>query len=238
MKNNWEIPFNFKKDWFTEAKPYIDYIECVYLPIFERGHTTREWIGCPEWNKYLDNIRKIQDLGLKPSLLIQKDSSEELIEKYYNLGVKDFIINDDDLATKIKQDFTDVYLRLSIMRWSVEDVKKDLPYDNICLPYYYNRHFDEITKLPKKNYTLLVNATCLWDCPWFQQHGFTGKHGTCGNLRFNKIGGIRYGNISYIPPKQLDLFKPYIKTFKLQGRDFSSKLIFDDLEKYIKNPSI
>ena len=241
-----EVPFNLNWDgqyfkYLDKNKDKLKYIDCVYMPTLELDHNTREeCLRKPiDEDTYANYIKELKSYDLNVSVLIQRDASMELIEKYINkYDIHDFTINDDELAKEIKSKYPDIKLRLSITRKVTpkELQEKDFSmYDVICLFFWYNKHLDTIKMLPKEyKYMLICNTECLWNCKNCDTHWFDIKNfrRTCIQERY-KNGKPQYDKIAYIPPTELQLFENYIDVFKLEGREFLSHQIFKEFNKYI-----
>lgn len=245
MKNKFELPYNFDDKYFDYWKPeYLEYIDCIYLPIYNfdnQQHNTRE-----EYNKtpkdlseYTKHIGRIKSYNIPICILLQRNASMELVQKCIDLfGVYMFTLNDDVLAKQIKEKFGNrVYLRLSITRQiKGEDIPNLKMYDCICLPFKWNRMLDKLKDLPTDiDYTIIVNTTCLCEFSGCIKHWFSPneKRPSCTPIRMNGRN-LNLNEVGLIAPKDLDLFSKYIKVFKLQGRDYSSRAIFNYLERYIR----
>ena len=118
-----ELPYNFDNDYFAFLNHYQDYfkyIKFIYMPAFKEGNiqNSRETSGILEktnytdYNKYSDIIKRFQSLDLDVCILIQKNATVDIIKKYINeFNIKYFVINDDTLATTLKELYSDkIYL--------------------------------------------------------------------------------------------------------------------------------
>lgn len=254
-----ELPynFNFDKKWFQymdENKDLWGYIDMIYLPCFvynnsnETIYNTREEIKRYPKSKYeyRNHIEKLKRYNIPISILIQKNSSLELIEEYINdYDIHSFVINNDELARELKSKYGDkINLRLSITRMVTREEleTKDLSmYDDICLFFTWTRKLDELRKLPKKyKYVVIVNTICLWNCKNSLKHWFNGK--TFKPNCFGRSNPCTYRDINmktsaYVRPEDLSLFDDSIETYKLQGRENYSSAIFDNLKQYVSRVS-
>lgn len=237
-----ELPYNFDNDYFAFLNHYQDYfkyIKFIYMPAFKEGNiqNSRETSGILEktnytdYNKYSDIIKRFQSLDLDVCILIQKNATVDIIKKYINeFNIKYFVINDDTLATTLKELYSDkIYLILSITRRiTYNDImKKDFSmYDEICLDFWFNRHIDKIKKLPTKyKYSILVNSVC---CPFCtkknsEEHWFDNNWHDC----------IKKDTIE-IFPADLIYFEPYITSYKCVDRTYKSAEILNSFKDYIK----
>ena len=249
-----ELPYNFNFDgkYFSLLDSYKDkfqQIDCVYMPSFigEGAINTRiDLVRYPKTEEeYHEHIKEFQKRGIQITILMQRNCSMELIDKYYTkFGIKDFTINDNPLAREIKEKYPDMTLRLSITaKATVDEINsKELdPYDTIVLFFWYNRHLDTIKKLPKKHkYTVLVNTTCMYNCPYCEKHWFgeiwvTAK---CIGERFTFCHALNFKNTAYIRPCDTHYFENYVSSFKLEGREVESVSIFREFDKYVNRKPI
>lgn len=237
-----ELPFNLNKDgkyfdYLRENRDKLKYVDCVYMPTFERKHNTREkcFRSSIEEITYVSCINRLKTFGVNINILIQKDATLELVEKYINrYNIKDFTINDDELAKEIKEKYPDVKLRLSITRKvTVEELNtKDFSmYDIICLFFWYNKFPEIVNQLPNKyKYMIICNTHCLYDCKWCNRHWFEGiPGGNCFQER-----ALHPEHQAYVKPEDLKLFEN-IEVFKLEGRELSSRIIFNEFNRYTKS---
>ena len=244
-----ELPYNFNFDgkYFTLLdlrKEYFNNIDCIYMSAFENKivNTRREDLLFPKTeDDYYKHILEFQKRNININILMQKNATLDIIEKYYHkYNIKDFTINDNVLASKIKEKYPNITLRLSITaKASVKDINDKAfdVYDNIVLFFWYNRHLDVIKQLPKKHkYTILCNTRCMYNCPYCDEHWFGDSRKAaekCFDKRFVLGHILNFPNIAYIRPVDLIYFKDYISVFKLEGREASSNFIFSNFDKYL-----
>ena len=246
-----DIPYNFQDDYFEEFEKTIkqypdikDSINSIYIPCFIGDcQNSREAIlgdNLPKtWEEYLKHIQKIQSYNIPIYLLLQKlENNMEIIDKYYNLGIRIFCINNDELSKAIKEKYDNVYIILSITRNStIEEIMNfDIyTYDKICLPFEFNRKLDLVEQLSDKfEYSILCNSSCLWNCKECQNHWF---HRGKENLLDMQYKKCRKENISsqqriYISPVDLSYFDCKINSYKLLDRVNPSLKIFSSLISY------
>ena len=245
-KKKFEVPYNFETEYLDkilELKEYFEYIKFIYMPAFDENYlqNTREEtiypsversINYKNWDNYLNIIKGFQSIGLDICILIQRNASLKLVEKYINLGIKYFVINDDQLAKTIKKKYKDIYLILSITRnLSYDDIfNEDLSmYDEIVLMFWFNRHLQYIKKLPTKyKYAILTNSECNYKCTVFKEHWWNKIRGE----KFNKCPCNAKDTIK-IYVDDLIYFDQYIESFKLTDRAFQTKDIISILKLYL-----
>jgi len=214
-------------DFFSKRK---ENIECIYTPSYIRdGINTRVEDGnfSHDFDEYLYLLNEVKK-HFPIEILIQKNCSKEIIQKYYSLEFKRFTINDDTLAKQLKTKYDDIILTLSITRLlHHEDIfNLDLScYDYIVLDYRYNRQISLLKELPKKyNYVLLVNSSCNYKdrtlCPlhWFDFKNYK----DCKKLLKDS---------SKIYPLDLIYFDNYVHHYKLQGREYFS---FENPDNFLR----
>ena len=243
-----EIPFNFNFDgeYFNlldERKELFQRIDCIYMPSFEKGGLTNTRVDLVKYPKseeeYVGYIREFQKRNIDVTILMQKNSSMEMVGKYHNeYGINDFTINNNELAFKIKEKYPNIKLRLSITaKATVDDINNHAldAYDNIVLFFWFNRHLDVIKKLPKTHeYSVLCNTRCLYNCPYCDRHWFeVGYRVECMDEKIYSGIELDFNRIAFIRPCDLKYFEDYVSVFKLEGRECISKGIFAEFDKYI-----
>lgn len=242
----YELPYNFAYDYVGKLARYSElfpYVRCIYLPAYvDDAMTTRRDIPLRDeypksYDEYLIRLKTMQQLGLPLCILMHRNATLEILEKYYALGIRMFTINDDALAIAARTRHNDISLTLSVTRCLTE---KDLVdgdfsmYDDIVLFFWFNRHLSVIKNLPKKyHYILICNTGCYYDCHWHDQHWFaetaeeeikaTDKCRAC-------VHSVR--DTIYVEPENLSYFDPYISSYKLTDRLFDTDRIITDLKAY------
>lgn len=255
----YEVPCNFANDYFgklSEKASLFPHIRFIYMAAWkDDGDNTRSnTFFNPDYPKSFDEyvlrIKLIQALGLPVCILAQKGFTLDTIEKYYDLGVRYFIINNDGLAVALKEKHDDIHLILSVTRMlSITDICSESNdfsmYDDIVLFYWFNRHLDDLKKLPTKyKYTMMANLRCYYACKWAPAHFFA--KGDTLEEYMEKIKpavsqcaplSTDVRNTCYIEPENLHYFEPYVSSFKLVDREWDSDHIMDALQEYVeRNP--
>ncbi len=254
------IPCNFDNDYvgaLCERMSLFPYIKFVYVAAWkDDGDNTRHSTifapGYPAtYEEYVMRIKLIQALGLSVCILAQKNFTMDTIEKYYDLGIHYFIMNNDELAVALKEKHDDITLILSITRnLSYTDIcleSNDFSmYDSIVLFHWFNRHLDYLKKLPTKyKYTIIPNSTCYYGCRWAAAHWFA-KGDTLEEYMKNvKVATDQcfpftsdLRNTAYIEPENLHYFDPYIDSYKLVDREWPTSRILDDLQRYVERNAV
>lgn len=256
-----EIPCNFDKNFIgglSEKIGLFPYVRFVYVAAWkDDGDNTRYSAtfaaGYPAtYDEYVLRIKLIQAMGLNVCILAQKNFTLETIEKYYDLGIRFFVMNNDALADTLKEKHDDITLILSITRnlsmVDICDKSNDFSmYDNIVLFHWFNRHLKEIKELPKRyKYTIIPNSMCYYGCKWAAAHWFA-KGATIEEYHKNVkwatdqcqpyLTDIQ--NTAYIEPENLHYFDDYIDCYKLVDREWPTERILDDLQRYVeRNPVV
>ena len=233
-----EIPFRVDTiypEFIRLYKPFINQIECIYFASYkDDGINTRKLLENDfrypsSFDEYVSTINEVKKY-FNLQVLIQKKCTEELIEKYYNLGIKRFVINDDNLAKKIKEKYNDILLTLSITRRLKfeEIISNDFSmYDFIVLDFWFCRRLDYIKQLPKKyKYVIIPNNVCSCEynkycyIHWFDEL----------NFQYCPKDGK---TLARIYPNDLKYFDDFIHHFKFQGRECEVGTCFDDVRNYL-----
>ena len=242
----YEVPYNFAYDFEAKLARHPDlfpYIRCIYVPAYvDDCESTRHEIEQRDeyprtYDEYVIRLKALQQLGLPLCIMLQRGGSLDVFEKYYALGIRMFILNDDALAIAAKERHKDIELTLSITRVATEAEirEKDFSmYDEIVLFYWFNRHLDVVKTLPKKyRYVVIANIACYYDCKWHDEHWYarnwdyqkkaTDKCRAC-------VKDLR--DTAYIEPENLEYFDPYLSGYKLTDRQYPTDKIIEELERY------
>ncbi|WP_373897907.1 hypothetical protein ACER0A_010265 [Haloimpatiens sp. FM7315] len=245
----YEIPYNFDLELlnFLDEKIDKNWIEFLFLSPFKedsrnaRSHVEnvkREWgtYRVPETRKeYEKNIYEIQKRGYRPAVLFQEEKpiSKEKLKYYFKLGIKDFVVNCDELAMNIKDRNSNYNVVASITKIiSAEDLWKNdySMYDKIVLYFPFNRAIDRIKELPSKyKYVIIANSYCAYNCVEAKRHW---SSNTGQALKVNCIKENNKDKLIYIPPEYTYLFEPYVENFKLQGREYPTYVLADEIYYY------
>ena len=242
----YEVPYNFAYDFvpkLARKSELFKFIRCVYLPAWKEDSTsTRQDIQSREeypksYDEYQIRLKGLQQLGLPVCILMQKNASLESLEKYYDLGVRIFTINDDRLASDAKSRHPDISLTLSVTRALTEAGIRNgdfSMYDNIVLFFWFTRHLDVLKTLPEKyHYILMPNTECYWNCHWHDEHWFatTREEEIAATSNCHKcIMGTH--DTSLIEAENLSYFDPYVDAYKLVDRLDTTNRIISNLELY------
>ena len=182
--------------------------------------------------------------GIPVCILAQKKATITMIRKYRSLGIHQFILNDDKLAARIKQEYPEVRLTLSITRaltLSELQAGNFSMYDRIVLFHWFARHLDAMQELPTNyRYTMIANSACYYDCKWHDEHWFLKadtpeKYGQdsdriCAACSALLVKGKQQSAL--IEPEDLRYFDPYVSCYKLVDRYDDTDTIFNSLYSY------
>lgn len=251
-----EVPYNMDPNfinYFKERDDLLPYVSCFYMAAWKEDcentrYATTLFSSYPKnYEEYVQRLKSLQTLNVPVNILMQKGASFELIEKYIDLGVKQFTINDDELAKQLKEKYQDeIELTLSVTRslTYIDLMENDYSmYDKIVLWVWFNRHLDILKQLPKQySYTLLCNSRCVWNCQWHDRHWWLKaddmlkysqkEQDVCKHCYEESMKGDQNNNSS-IPPKDLEFFDPYIDVFKLVDRQMPTQAILFWLYNYV-----
>ncbi|WP_125153595.1 hypothetical protein [Clostridium rectalis] len=248
----YELPFNFDiklLDFITE-KIDKDWVEFLFLAPFKedsknaRSHL--EGIDKKNWtytvpitrDDYSFYIKEIQKRGLKPAVLFQEEKPIDYstLDYYLKLGVDNFVVNSDELAKMIKnlnpkfKVVASITKTLSATNLWENDYSM---YDKIVLHFPFNRALSRINKLPNfYKYTLLVNSYCLYNC------SIAKKHWASTNENYSNINCLKNqhkDDLIYIPPEYVNIFEPFVDSFKIQGREYKTDILKEEIYCYYKN---
>ena len=120
-----EVPYNLDPEYpekLLQRPALIPYIDCIYAAAWKDDcENTRFDITYRDnypksYEEYVSRIKALLALGIPVCILAQKKANITMIRKYRSLGIHQFILNDDKLAARIKQEYPEVRLSLSITR--------------------------------------------------------------------------------------------------------------------------
>ena len=120
-----EIPYNLDPAYpekLLQRPALIPYIDCIYAAAWKddcdntRFDITFRSDYPKTYEEYVERIKSLLALGIPVCILAQKKTTITMIRKYRALGIHQFILNDDKLAARIKQEYPEVRLTLSITR--------------------------------------------------------------------------------------------------------------------------
>lgn len=254
----YELPYNHDLNFFdayyaTQEKLAQKNIELhnlinfVYMPAYhEHSRNTREEsvtsIFMPrckcEYKRHLRLLNERLKLGVgvlfqEPDLKLPLD----IIKFYEEMNVKYYIVNSDELAYSIKE-YNDKLTTIASVTKQLnynDYFKHDLSmYDVSCLNFPFERGLAAVQRLPKTlKYSMIINNSgCLYNCKWQRKHWYLGIKG-CNFRRSDN----NYDDLCIIYPKDLDYFKPYLYSFKLQGRDINIRKAFSTLTRFVLSES-
>ena len=252
---SFEIPYNFDKnliDYLVQKDSNGNLYYSIYMPPYiqdycpakkfyqgQEGITgeTQQNLSREQYESHISYIK--QYFPDKLMLLLQQNNmcmSKELLKYYIDLGFTKFCAGSIQQAQLIRELFPSAEIVASItMKVSPTDLlnKEFEIFDGIVLWFPYNRKLSVIKTLPKKyKYILLVNCDCNIYCDG-TYHWFASKEEE-ENLICPNYTDNNWANKMRIYPWDLPIFEPYIDYYKLQGRDFPTYYLIQDIEKYSK----
>ncbi len=246
--------FNFFDAYYTTheklAQKNIELrsiINFVYMPAYyEHSRNTREEavtsIFMPRCIcEYKRHMRLLDErLKLDKGVLFQEPGLKlplDIIKFYEDMNVKKFIVNSDELAYSIKEYNEELTTIASVTKQLNYDdyFTRDLSmYDVSCLNFIFERGITAVQKLPKTiKYSMIINNSgCMYNCKWQKKHWYLGIKG-CNFKRCENSND----DLCIIFPNDLEYFKPYIYSFKIQGRDVNIRKSFSTLVKFVLSES-
>ena len=108
-----EIPYNLDPAYpekLLQRPSLIPHIDCIYAAAWKDDcDNTRFDITFRDnypksYKEYAERIKGLLSLGIPVCILAQKKATITMIRKYRSLGIHQFILNDDKLAARIKQE--------------------------------------------------------------------------------------------------------------------------------------
>lgn len=249
MAHKFEVPYNFDINLIEKLLPYKEHIDFVYMSSFyEDGNNSRQEVllrnNVPlTWNEYVEHVNEIQKY-FNIGVLIQNDCTMELIEKYYSIGIKIFILNDSDLVLKVKEKYDDIKCILSITSvLSLEDIKNNdySMYDEIVLFFNFCRQVQLLKELPTKyKYVLILNSHCVYNCDRCLTH-WALREDTLEKYKEKELEimkdhcDIFREDRAFIQPQDLVYFNEYITNYKILDRLMYSDDIIYEIDRYSKD---
>lgn len=190
-----------------------------------------------DFDEYLQRIRQLEIFDIPLTLLMQRDATMDTFQKYYDLGFRQFIMNDDELAARIKDKHADVQLTLSVTRvlYKEDIMTLDLSmYDYIVLFFWFNRHINDLKELPTKyKYILMPNDDCHWNCPYCKAHwSISNREQEVEILKKCVKQFHTMKDRAWIEANDLYYFDPYVSYYKLVDRLNKTQAIIDFLSEY------
>lgn len=244
-----EIPFNFDIELLNFLDKNIDknWIEFLFLSPFKEGSINArshvENVNVNGWtykvpetrDEYTKIIEEIQRHDYRPAILLQETRyiPMEKLDYYFKLGIKDFVVNNDQVALNIKNKNPNYNVVASITKTlSANDIAQNdySMYDKIVLHFPFNRALDRLRELPQKyNYTILANSYCSYKCVVAKSHWYSSAEEA---KNINCVKHNDKDSLVYIPPEYIYLFEPYASSFKLQGREYPTHILANEIYYY------
>lgn len=254
-----EIPYNFDKNLIDYLKEkdstgqlyhsiylppyYLDYHSAKKFYIHHNGEDmqNQQTMSREEYESHIDYIKRYFPTQLM--LLLQQNNmciDLDLLHYYINLGFTKFCVGNVEQANIIRKILPQSEIIGSITMKIMPDDLLDNKYkvfDGFVLWFPYNRKISVIKSLPKNyKYILLVNCDCNIYCSG-THHWFASKEHEENLNCPNRNGKAQWINQIRIQPWDLPIFEPYITYFKLQGREFATEFLINDIKRYSRNYS-
>lgn len=250
-----EVPYNFDKkliSYLYSYNPSGELYHCIYCPPFWKDYVSAKYYHHDKIGKnlnknremsrdhyvsHIDNIRNF--FPSKLMLLLQQNEDlidTDLLKEFYikKLGFRKFCVGSIAQAKIIKEIDPNLEVVASItMRCEPEDLNKEEMrkyFDCIVLWFPYNRDIEKTESLPKCfKYILLSNCGCSVHCQgihhWLAKNEEEDKKATCPPKE-------KFEDIILIHPEHLYLWKNCISYFKLQGREYHTSSLIQDIVFY------
>lgn len=232
-----EVPFNHTEELlqFLEKnnKKLLRYVKHILVaPYYLDYVSTRHKEAKKPLSRqdYERQVQRLQNAGYTISLLFNMPETVEttIIEYYIKLDISTFIVNNDELAKTLKQ-LGLITIASITKRLQLNDIKnRDLSmYDYIVLDYTFNASLNRIKQLPPTHkYILMVNTFCDYTCD-FYTHWRELPGWKCPRVQNQDR------NVTVIDPHHYDKFDDYISIYKLEGREYTTKMILEDIMYWV-----
>lgn len=248
-----EVPYNLDPEYpdkLVRRGNLIPYIDSIYAAAWKgdcdntRFDITYRDSYPKTYEEYVSRLKGVMALGIPVSILAQRGATITMIKRYRTLGVHHFILNDDKLAARIKEQYPEIKLTLSITRsLTLTELQQGdfRMYDRIVLFHWFARHLQELPFLPKDyQYVMICNSGCYYDCKWHDRHWFLQadtleeyrKESDIACSACMRILEKGKQQSSIIEPEDLSYFDPYISCYKLVDRYDETDTIFNNLYSY------
>lgn len=248
-----EIPYNFDKKLIDFLNIYSLNIHCIYLPPYRDHYLSAksyyQYIpaNSPQTIKdYESHIKYIQTFFPdKIMLLLQQNNSlleDAFLNYYLELGITKFCVGSIQEAKHIKTFLSTSELLGSItMKIDNNKLLTNQDYNifnGFVLWFPFNRDIELIKKLPLNfNYSLLLNCSCSIYCQgtqhWLAKNYFEEKKAVNECPK-----NYQFKDSILIPQQDLLFFDKYISYYKLQGREYSTQQIINDIVYYNNNNNL
>lgn len=275
MAINYDIPMLFSDKYINGIEQILnisdDKIKSVY------GSARIGTIGQARYSEKIPKLRidelqkfvtKIHNLKIKfhytinspwTDLKERKSQYKTLIindfKKFIDIGIDTFIIANPYLISLVKEKFPNVEIIASInfQTTTAYKFKSLLDYgcNSVVLDRPVNRNIAFLRKLNKyaDKYSLLVNSTCLFDCPLQQYHA--NENGYFSSENFENIEKKDYcvnyclpliekhpENIlksTWIRPEDIGRYENIgVQNFKIQGRTLEPEILLNLIKAYLE----
>ena len=277
MDVKYSVPIIFSKSFFSllnNGEVNIDYIDNIY------GSSRSFFLGQAKYCETIPEVSSaelryyiqiIHELGIKFHYTMNapwcngiernqtgRDKIIRTIEYLANLNVDAFIIANPYLIDLCNREFPEIPIIGSINMKTTTMYKLEMLFELGCskvvIDKTLNRNIKFLESLGplKKKVILLVNSTCLFDCPLEQYHVSENSHLSSGsnNITNDVNFCIDYCikqyvknpenllKTSWIRPEDIDKYQNIgIEYFKIQGRTLTENEVFTLIRSYIAGSS-
>ena len=275
MAINYDIPMLFSDKYINGLEQILnisdDKIKSVYgsARIGTIGQARySEKIPKLEIEELQNFVEKIHNLKIKfhytinspwTDLKERKSQYKTLIiddfKKLIDIGIDSFIIANPYLISLVKEKFPyiEIIASINFQTTTAYKFKSLLDYgcNSVVLDRPVNRNIAFLRKLKEyaDKYSLLVNSTCLFDCPLQQYHANENGYFSSGN--FENIEKKEYcvnyclplieknpENIlksTWIRPEDISKYEKIgVRNFKIQGRTLEPEILLNLIKAYLK----
>lgn len=177
------------------------------------------------------------------------------LQTLVDIGVDAFIVANPYLISFIKNNLPDVEIIASINFQTVTAFKflslLDLGCKSVVLDRPINRNIAFLRKLQKyaDNYSLIVNSTCLFDCPLQQYHANESGYFSSNNIEDIVDSNFCFNYCSYvmsekphymlkstwIRPEDITKYEEIgVRNFKIQGRTLEPDVLLRSIKAYLE----
>jgi len=188
-----------------------------------------------------------------PIINLEDTIGNELLQKFHKKGNKIILVN-DSLRKYIRNKYPKYELIYSItgtgslnIPMCIEDYNfyksLETKYDFI-VPRMEHIFDSKFLKLDQSKYEIMLNDTCIWNCPYYKQHfekiaeqntNYTKdmEIEECWLKGFNPDIESTYKEMDISYSKRKELINRGIQNFKITGRELNSTEYIKELEEYL-----
>jgi len=274
MAVNYDVPMIFTERYIDGLERLLNYGEDKIKSVY--GSTRFGFLGQARYSEKIpdldindlhDYVLKIKKLNVEFHYTFNspwtnlKERNQEYkkqilndLKKITEIGVDTFIVANPYLISLIRQKFPEIKIIASInlQTTTAYKFKSLIEYgcNSVVLDRPVNRNiaFLEKIKSEAEKFSLLVNSTCLFDCPIQQYH--SNENGYLSSENIDNVEDKEYcinyclpliekhpENIlksTWIRPEDIDKYEKIgVKNFKIQGRTLESDILLNLVKAYL-----